>query len=127
MNEVGTGLILQETQALAQPHTLSLLHQELISGHHCIYHLPFRILFRLESMGFLPKRLLECRNKTPRFLSFQFGWAHRPPWRTNGNRSGLIHRPDQTNPGNGILVDHIVSAQPRLIPQISGFLTIQSF
>ena len=57
-NEVGTGLTLQEAQDLVRPRTLSPLHQELISWHHRLYHLPFRILLCLASMVFLPKRLL---------------------------------------------------------------------
>ena len=65
--------------------------------------------FRLSSMGFLTKRLLECRNKPPLCVACQFGAAHRRPWRMKGKKSGLIRRPEQTNPGNSILVDHIVS------------------
>ena len=33
--------------------------------------------------------------------------------------------PEQTKPGDGVSVDQIVSAQPGLIPQMSGFLTNQ--
>ena len=98
-----------------------------MSWYRRIYHLPFRILFHLASMGFLPKRLLECRNKPPICVACQFGASHRSPWQTKGNKIGSIHRPEQTNPGDGVLIDQIVSAQPGLIPQISGLLTIQSF
>ena len=38
-------------------------------------------------------------------------------------KSGSICRPEQTTPGDGVSVDQIVSAQPGLIPQMSGFLT----
>ena len=44
-NEVGNGLSLQEAQNLVQPQTLSTLHQELMSWHHRLYHLPFQNLF----------------------------------------------------------------------------------
>ena len=53
----------------------------------------------------------------------QFGQAHRRPWRKEGKKSGSIQRPEQTKLGDGVSVDHTVSAQPGLIPQMSGFLT----
>ena len=58
-NEVGTGLTLDEAQVLAIPRTLSPLQQDFMIWHHRLYHLPYRILFRLASLIFLPKRLLE--------------------------------------------------------------------
>ena len=64
-NEVGQGLTLEEAQNLARPRTLSPLQQELMSWHHRLYHLPFRMIFRLSDVGILPKRFLECRNKQP--------------------------------------------------------------
>ena len=94
-NDVGTGLTLQEAQALARPRTLSLLQKYLMSWHHCFYHLTFRILFRLSSMGFLTKRLLEFRNNPPLFVACKFGAAHRRPWQTKGKKSGLIRRPSK--------------------------------
>ena len=43
-NEVGNGILLQEAQALTRLRTLSPLQQELMSWHHQLYHLPFRIM-----------------------------------------------------------------------------------
>jgi hypothetical protein len=40
-----------------------------------------------------------------------------------GKASGSIRCPEHILPGDGVLVDQIVSAQPGLIPQISGFLS----
>ena len=40
-----------------------------------------------------------------------------------GKASGSIHWPEHILPGDGVSVDQIVSAQPGLIPQMSGFLT----
>ena len=65
-------------------------------------------------MAFLPKWLLECQNKRPLCVAYQFGAAHLRPWRTKGKKSELIRRPEQNNPGDGILVDQIVSDQPGL-------------
>ena len=64
-NEAGTGLTLYEAQALSRPRTLSPLQQEFMIWHHRLYHLPYQIIFRLASLSFLPKRMLECRNKPP--------------------------------------------------------------
>ena len=124
-NEVGTGLALGEEQALARPCTLSPLQQEFMSWYHLLYHLPYRILFRLASLSSLPKRLLECRNKPPLCVACQFGQAHCCPWRTKGKKFGSMRIPKQTKPGDGVSVDQIVSAQPGLIPHMSVFLTNQ--
>ena len=56
-------------------------------------------------------------------VACQFGQAHRCPWRVKGKKSGSILKPEQTLPGDGVSIDQIVSAQPGLIPQMSGFLT----
>ena len=96
-----------------------------MNWHHRLYHLPYRILFCLASIGTLSKRLLECRNKTPLCVACQFGQAHRHPWRFKGKKSGSIQTPEQNDPGDGVLVDQIVSSQPGLITQMSGFLTKQ--
>ena len=96
-----------------------------MSWHHWLYHLPYITLYWLASIGLLPKRLLECRDKPPLCVVCQLGQARRCPWRVKGNKSGSIRTPEQINPSYGVLVDHILSTQPGLIPQISGFLTNQ--
>ena len=124
-NEVGSGLSLQELQALARPRTLSPLQLKLMSWRHRLYQIPFRILSRLAKIGFLPKRLLECQNKAPLCVAFQFSQAHRWPWRTKGKKSGSIRTLSQVKPGDGISVDQIILARLGLIPQMSGFITNQ--
>ena len=106
---------------------LSPLQQELMSWHHCIYHLPLPILLCLAPMSLLSKWLLEWRNNPPLCVPCQFGVAHRHPWRTKGKKSGLINRPEQTIPRDGVLVYQIVSDQSSVISQMSGFLTSQIF
>ncbi|KAL7550148.1 hypothetical protein ACHAWF_013389 [Thalassiosira exigua] len=94
--EVGKRLTNEEPQRLARPHTLAPIQQELMSWHHRLYHLPFTKLFQFAKFQFLPKRLLE---------------------------SGSIRKETETEPGDGVSVDQIISSQPGLIPQMSGFLT----
>ena len=54
-NEVGTGLTLPEAQDLARTTALFPVQQELMSWHHTLYHLPFCHIFRIASLGILPK------------------------------------------------------------------------
>ena len=58
-------------------------------------------------------------------VACQFVQTRRFPWIVKGKNSGSICRPEQTIPGDGVPVDQIVSAQPGLISQMSGFLTIK--
>ena len=60
-NEVGTGLTLDEAQALAIPHTLSPLQQEFMIWHHRLYHLLYHIIFRHSSNRFGRKLKLANR------------------------------------------------------------------
>ena len=66
-------------------------------------------------------------NKPPFYVACQFGVAYFRPWQRKGKKSGSIRIPEQTNPVDGVLVYHIVSAQPFLIPKMLGFITTQSF
>jgi len=121
--EVGVGLTFQEVQELAYPRVLTPVQQKLISWHNCLYHLPFWRLFQLAEKGVLPKYLLECRASPPLCIECQFGQAHCRPWRTKGKKSGSIRCDEHKEPGDGTSIDQIISAQPGLIPQMSGFLT----
>ena len=53
----------------------------------------------------------------------QFDQAHRRPWHVKGKKSRSTRKPEHKEPGDGVSVDQIISAQPGLIPQMSGFLT----
>jgi hypothetical protein len=121
--EVGRGITREEAEQLARPCILSLIQQELMDWHHCLYHLSFSKIFRLAEYGFLPKRLLDCKGHLPLCIACQFGTAHCWPWQVKGKAFGFILCPEHLQPGNGISMDQIVSAQPGLIPQMSGFLT----
>ena len=121
--EVGVGISQEDAQRLARPSTLSPAQQELLSWHHRLYHLSFDKLFKLVKLGLLPKSLLGCEETRPICLECQFGAAKRRPWRHKGKKSGTIRKDSEKKPGDGVSVDQIVSAQPGLIPQMSGFLT----
>ena len=55
-------------------------------------------------------------------MPFIFGRSHRRPWISN-KTPGTIRKESETGPGDCVSIDQIVSAQPGLIPQISGYLT----
>ena len=125
-NEVDVGIPKEEAQALARPRILTPIQQELMDWYHRLYHLYFPKIFRLSDLGHLPKRLLDCKNNAPLCVACQFGTSHRRPWRTKGKTSGSIFTADHVEPGDGASMDQIVSAQPGLITQMSGFLTSRS-
>ena len=122
-NKVGVGIYKEESQALARPRILTPTQQELMDWHHRLYHLSFTKIFRLAELGHLPKRLLNCKKNAPLCVACQFGTAHCRPWHTKSKASGSIHTADHVEPGDGVLMDQIVPAQPCLIPQMSGFIT----
>ena len=116
----------EEAMNLARPRRLSPVQQMLMDWHHRLYHLQFRRIFMLAERGFLPKVLLECKDNVPLCVSCQFGTAHRRPWRFS-KQSGKIRKEKEVKPGDGQSIDQIVSAQPGLIPQMSGFLTKERY
>ena len=48
--------------------------------------------------------------------------SHRRPWRSKSTPK-TIRKDTETKPGDCISIDQLVSAQPGLIPQMTGFLT----
>eukprot|EP00956_Cyclotella_meneghiniana_P001276 scaffold1377_cov23-Cyclotella_meneghiniana.AAC.1 len=122
--EVENGFLSAEDAIkLARPKALSPIQQLLMDWHHRLYHIPFRRMFMLAEKGFLPKILLQCKDNVPKCVACEFGTAHRRPWQFKGKQSGSIRKEKQVKSGDGQSIDQIVSAQPGLIPQMSGFLT----
>ena len=121
--EVGVGVSQKEAQALARPQQLTPIQQEVVGWHHRLYHLDFKHLFRLAKFGVLPKSLLQCEKAPPKCLECLFGNARRRPWRHKGKSCGSIKKKNEVLPGDGVSADQVVSAQPGLVPQMSGKLT----
>jgi hypothetical protein len=126
--EVANGYLPEEdAKKLAQPRVLSPTQQLLMMWHHRLFHLPFRRMFMLAERGWLPKSILNCKDNAPLCVVCQFGSAHRRPWRAKGKKSGSIRKAKEVEPGDGQSIDQIVSSQPGLIPQMSGFLTSERY
>ena len=120
--EVGVGLSKEDAHSLAYSRTFSPSQQELLSWHHCMYHLP-ACLFQPAKWIFLSKSILACEDKPLLCVACKFGEAHCRPWCRKGKASGSIHKPNEVHPGDGTSVHQIVSEQPGLIPQMAGFPT----
>ena len=58
-NEVGKGITQEQAQRLAYLRSLTPEQQELMSWHHCLYHLPFHKMLTLAKFGMLPKRFIK--------------------------------------------------------------------
>eukprot|EP00956_Cyclotella_meneghiniana_P015820 scaffold24563_cov43-Cyclotella_meneghiniana.AAC.8 len=121
--EVGEGLTKKDIAMMARPKVLTPLQQEFMHLHEKMYHTPFHVMIRLARTGVLPKRFLKLRNDTPICISCNFGKAHKRPWLSKGKRSSPIRKESDTQVGDCVSTDQIVSAQPGLIPQMNGFLT----
>eukprot|EP00956_Cyclotella_meneghiniana_P029977 scaffold74389_cov38-Cyclotella_meneghiniana.AAC.4 len=121
--EVSEGLTEQDIAMMARPKVLTPLQQEFMHLHEKMYHTPFHVMIRLARTGVLPKRFLKLRNDTPICISCNFGKAHKRPWWSKGKRSSPIRKESDTQVGDCVSTDQIVSAQPGLIPQMNGFLT----
>ena len=77
----------------------------------------------MADLGHLPKRLLDCKKNLPLFVADQFGTAHRRPCSTKGKVSSYTRTSDHKEPVDRVSIYKIISAQPGLILQMSGFIT----
>ena len=116
----------EQLETLANPQSLSPEQQEMMDYHIRLGHLPFFILHRLAQTGIIPRRLTRVKDHPPRCASCMFGQAHRRPWRSKKTKDGKesnIRKESDNKPGACVSIDQLVSAQPGLVPQISGRLT----
>ena len=109
----------EQIKKLLNPVALTPSQTELLSWHHRLHHLSFEKLRRLALIGAIPRRLANV--KPPLCVSCIYGAAHRRPWRTS-RESGVIKK-SGCKPGETVSVDQLVSAQPGLLPQMTGKLT----
>ena len=85
-------------------------------------HLPFPAMIKLAENGNIDKRFAKLKNRKPVFMSCAFGRSHLRPWKSK-RTPGTIRKKSEIEPGDCVSIYQIVSAQPGLIPQISGYLT----
>ena len=112
-------------QQLMHPRTLTPLEQEFMDSHHSLQHAPYTEMFRLAEFGHLPKRFLRLKKKPPMCASCIFSSMKRKAWKRGHERSTTVRKLEHNRPGKGTSIDQLVSAQPGLVPRISGRHTRQ--
>jgi len=76
---------------------------------------------RLSDKGILPASFSKMHS-VPICPSCAIGGSKRKAWRTKDGH-GSIRKADHSTPGKLVCVDQMVSSQPGLVPQSSGYLT----
>jgi hypothetical protein len=116
---------LSESQlhALISPKSLSPLQEEMLSHHYRLHHTPFPKLIVMAERGEIPQRLASLKRRCPLCVVCLFGQAHKRPWRSKSKEKHPIRKLTDDAPGKRSSLDQMVSAQPGLIPQMSGRLT----
>ena len=99
--------------------------------YHRLQHIPLKHLKRLSERGIIPK-CIAIIVKMPLCAACAFSTAHRRNWRfkkskSKGNNENNGIRGKSQQPGDGTSCDHIVLAQPGLVPQSMGKLTHDRF
>jgi hypothetical protein len=112
-----------QIKKILNPQPLSPLQEEMMSHHYRLHHLPFPKLLTLAEKGEIPQRLAKLRGRTPICVACIFGAAHKRPWRSKSKAKNHIRKQSDDHPGSKTSTDQLVSAQPGLIPQMSGRLT----
>jgi hypothetical protein len=112
-----------QLQTLLSPKSLSPLQEEMLSHHNRLHHTPFPKLIVMAQQGVLPKRLTSLKGRCPLCVACLFGQAHKRPWQSKSKQKHPIRKPTDDAPGKRASMDQMVSAQPGLIPQMSGCLT----
>jgi hypothetical protein len=110
-------------QHILNPKMLSLLQEEMMS-HHChLYHLHFPKLIVMAENGEIAHCLAILKGCCPICLACLLGMAYKRPWRWKSKQTHSSQKKSNNHPGARASMDHLVSVQPGLIPQISGWLT----
>ena len=108
---------------LSRPASLSDEDVEYLEHHNRLNHLSRDAMYRLACADVIPRKVMKYKTSSPFCASCAFGKAHRRPWCFKGNSKGSIRKPSDNVPGACVSVDQLISAQPGLIPQLSGHLT----
>ena len=80
-------------------------------------------LIQLSKERAIPHYLAALKEKPPICAPCNFGRAHKRPWQSKGKHTNTILSKDDINTGYCVSTYQIVSAQPGLVPQMSGYLT----
>lgn len=115
-----------DLEKLTNPVKLSPLQEDFLAFHERLWHLPFKVMFRMVKLGLLPNKFKKLKNKAPPCVSCLFGHAHRRPWqfkKTKDGMSSMLRMDSKPAPGQTVGIDQLTLAQPGLVPQAKGFAT----
>ena len=107
-------------QSLLHDKPPSPLLKEFFNLHERLGHMPFAIMFRLCSNERLPENCLVLQDSHLLRPSCIFAQAKREPWRQGQRQPGTVQKAHRTQPGDGIICDQALSAQPGLVPILDG-------
>lgn len=107
-----------ELEALVNPVQPDPLLHEFMAWHERSGHLPFNAMFALAEKGIAPARFKTLKGRKLICPSCLFGKAKRRKWR-QGKAHGSIRGSNET-PGSTTSIDHVISAQPGLVPRLDG-------
>jgi len=113
------GLDEETIEALLSPPLNSKLHTEFMAWHSRLGHLSFTKMFSMCEHGQLPRRFLNLRSQKLICPSCVFGQCRRRPWRTKG-KPGSLRNDKASKAGDRVSIDHLISAQPGLVPRMDG-------
>ncbi len=96
--------------------------QEFKGIHYKMNHFPLPAMITLAEKGKLNRKFAKLKHRLPVCMSCIFGTAHCKPWCLKGEK-GSIRKHDDDAPDKCVSINHMISAQPGLIPHVAGFLT----
>ena len=103
------------------PKALDSNQEEWLQWHERLNHIPYSQMKVLAKEKILPSTLNNIK-ALPLCPSCAFGGSKRKAWRTKDN-FGSIKKSSHDVPGSLVCVDQLISSQPGLLPQSSGYLT----
>ena len=106
-------------EALLNPPEQTELLKEFMAWHVRLGHLRFASMFRLCKVGVLPNKFAALEGSKLICPHCVFGNAKRRQWRQS-KKNGSIRSPKDTLPGDATSIDHIISAQPGLVPRMDS-------
>jgi hypothetical protein len=112
----------EQIQGISHPKILDNDQQEFMGLHCKMNHLPLPEMITLAEKGQLNRKFMKLKYRLPVCMSCIFGTAHRKPWRSKGAKGSIQKKEDDAS-GKCVSTNHMISAQPGLIPQMAGFLT----
>jgi hypothetical protein len=112
-----------QLEHILSPQSLSPLQEEMMSRQCRLHHTPFLKLITMAENGEILKPCAALKGRCPICVVCLFDQAHKCPWQSKSKQKYPICKPTDDAPGKKASLDQMVSAQPELIPQMSGRLT----